>query len=231
MGRRYIYPPYPDQRSKVHPDQLAYLDRTGHWLCQRKFGGSRAVVKVRPGDGACEVWDRHGGTFATLSLTAGLRDCLLGLRLPADEYWLDGEWLQHKAKVAATGRQAVTETIVLFDVLYAGRYLIQSTQQERLDILAEICDLPTRPEPGGRALQVAAVGSAQVWMAETFPDDFEYRFYEFVDSDDDGNDRHPEIEGVVLRHRNFRLTNPGFREYRVKGDVLRCRKPGTARTF
>lgn len=231
MGRRYIYPPYPDQRSKIHPDQLARLDRTGHWLCQRKFGGSRAVIKVRQADGVCEVWDRHGGSFATLSLTTGLRDCLLSLRLPAEEYWLDGEWLQHKAKVAATGRQAVTETIVLFDVLYAGEYLSRPPQQERLDILAGICDLPTRHEPGGRALSVAAVGSAQVWMAETFSDDFEYRFYEYVDDDDQGNDRHPEIEGVVLRHRGFRLVNPGFRQYRVKGDVLRCRKPGTARTF
>lgn len=231
MGRAYIYPPYPDQANKIAPDQLASLDRTKQWVCQRKFGGSRAVIKLQKDPDVCEVFDRHGGRFVTLTLTGGLQECLLGLNLkPGVEYWLDGEWLDKKAKVARTGKQAVQETIVLFDILYAGRYLTAETQVQRLALLDDLAPAAAL-EPGRRAWAVAGAGTAQLWRAEVFETDFEYRFYEFYELDGRGEDLHPEIEGVILRRRGFRLSNPGFTEYRVRGDVLRCRKPGTVRNF
>ena len=234
--REYIFPPYPNQKAKIPPEDLPRIEAQSSHVCQRKFGGSRAVVKVvKAGKGRgdeVELFDRHGGRFVTLDLTQGLRECFLGLNLePGVEYWLDGEYLDKKAKLAS-GNQAVTETIVLFDILFAGRYLSQPSQLERIDLLAEVCHHPTQLEEGQRALLVAQVGSGQLWMAETFKDEFEYHFYEFYEFDAQKNDLHPEIEGVVLRNKQFRLLNPGFEQYRVQGtQVIRCRKAATARRF
>lgn len=226
----YLYPPYPSPASKIPPVDLGRFEATKRYVAQRKFNGSRTGVRVYREE--VSVHDRHGGNLVSVPLTDSMRECVLSLNLNPDiGYWLDGEFLHKKAKVASTNQQAAKDTLALFDVLFAGRYLNQENQLTRLDLLAEICHHPTQQEPKGRALQVVNKGSSHIWMAETFYDDFEYHFYEFYDYDDNGGDLHPEIEGIVLKNKGFMLRNLGAKKYSVKGDVVRCRKPDKVRQF
>jgi hypothetical protein len=174
------------------------------------------------------LFDRHGGSFVTLSLNENLKFLLLNsLKIRRGvEYWLDGEFLDKKAKSAVTGKQTVTNTIVLFDLLFAGRYLSTESQIDRLDRLHQLCDTPRSQESKNRALLVGKDRDSQLWLAEHWENDFEYRFYEFYDYDTKGNDLFPEIEGLILRKKTFKLTNLGFQKYRVPGlQIVRCRKP------
>ena len=227
----YIYPPYPRQSSKIPPKDLSRFEETGRWVAQRKFGGSRVGVRVYREQ--VKLADRHGGNLVSIPLTDTMRECLLSLNLdPNVCYWLDGEFLHKKAKVALTDEQAAKNTIVLFDVLYIGRHLTTETQLDRLDLLAKICNNPTALEPvKQRALQVVTVKESHIWMAETFYKDFEDRFYDFYEYDDQRRDLYPEIEGLVLRNKLFRLKNTGVRKYSLNGEVIRCRKPTKTRNF
>lgn len=226
----YIYPPYPSPSSKIPPSELEAFERTKRWVVQRKFNGSRTGVRVYRED--VSVYDRHGGNLISIPLTDSMKECVLSLNLKPDVgYWLDGEFLHKKAKVASTDQQAAKDTLVLFDVLYLGRYLNREDQLTRLDLLADICHHPTEHESKERALQVVSKGSSHIWMAETFNNDFEYLFYQFYDYDERGNDLHPEIEGVVLRNKQFVLKNLGAKKYSLNGEVVRCRKRGKVRNF
>jgi ATP-dependent DNA ligase len=104
--------------------------------------------------------------------------------------------------------------IVLFDVLVIGKHLFCGpTLEERLKMLSEICGKPVQREPGhGIALLV----SENIWMAETFVDNFKDRFAEFAGLD--------EIEGLVLKLKGSRLDNLGKKEHDVNWQI-RCRKP------
>ena len=227
----YIYPPYPKQSSKISPRDLSRFEATGRWVAQRKFGGSRVGVRIYRKN--IKLFDRHGGNLISIPLTDTMRECLLSLNLdPNTCYWLDGEFLHNKAKIASTDEQAAKDTIVLFDILYAARHLTTETQLERLDLLTKICNNPIELEPvKRRALQVVSVKGSHIWMAETFHSDFEDRFYDFYEYDDQRRDLYPEIEGVVLRNKQFRLKNTGAAKYSLSGEVIRCRKPTKTRNF
>jgi hypothetical protein len=138
------------------------------------------------------------------------------------EYVLDGELLHTKAKYKATGKQAAQNVIVLFDILYAGKYLTIPTNMERLAMLQEVAP-PVEMEPKKRALLVAKEGESQVWLAETFHDDFSYRYWEMYDFDQYGNDKYPEIEGLMLKQKDAKNTSIGTRPNDVSW-MLRCRK-------
>lgn len=220
----YIFPPYPSPKSKIAPHLLNEYEKTGLYVVQYKFGGSRAVIQVILPN-SVKLFDRHGNQFSTLLLTPEMKENFLSLNLCENrEYWLDGEFLDKKAKIKGTGKQAVKNTIVLFDVLFAEKSLSQKNQLERLDILKNICHNPQRLEPKKRAFQVCAKNNSNIWMAQTFFNDFEYHFYNFFELDETKNDMYPEIEGLILRHKNFKLENLGTKEYKVKGNVIRCRK-------
>lgn len=227
---QYIYPPYPNRASKISPLDLDQFEQTGRWLVQRKYNGSRTGVRVYREK--VSVHDRHGGSLVSMPLTETMKECVLSLNLNPDVgYWLDGEFLGKKAKVALTQQQAAKDTLVLYDILFMGRHLNQENQQTRLDLLSKICNHPTEHEPKKRALQVVNKESSHIWMAETFDKEFEYRFYEFVDEDEQGRDLHPEIEGIVLRNKQFILRNAGVKQYSLKGEVIRCRKRDKVRAF
>ena len=113
-------------------------------------------------------------------------------------------------------------TIVLFDLLFAGVYLASMSAEKRLEELAGCCG-PTQPEERGRALVVKQVGESNLWLAESFDDDFLFHFDEFWDDDEGGNDKWPEIEGLILRRRDGLLLS-GDRLQDVEW-MLRCRKP------
>jgi len=155
-----------------------------------------------------------------------MKKCFLALDIdPKQEYIFDGELLHTKAVLQATGQQAAKNTIVLFDLLWAGNYLLNWSFEERYNLLAKLCYNPTELEPKKRGLVVVTSGESQLWLAEVFKDDFEYHYYEMYEFDTAGNDKYPEIEGLVLKMKGSasRLIKLGQKKYDVDW-MMRCRK-------
>jgi len=206
---KVIFPPRP--KSKIHPNDLAYYESQGKWVCQRKFNGTRNLLHITP-EGELSVYSRYGKphSHSKFVLQKSFRDEILSSLIleKGKEYWLDSELLN---KQVDAGKQ-----FVLYDVLQAGRYFFGSpNQMERLEILKQICGDPQDLEPGGIALQI----SPRLWMAQTWNDHFVDRFNESL--------KNPVLEGLVLRKRDSTLDHFGDKEYETT-NVIRCRKPFAA---
>lgn len=211
----YFFPPHPGPKAKLTRVALPSVN-TCVWLAQLKYNGTHVVVWT---DGKkCEIRDRKNNFLTLYRLTQEMESMILSL-YAGKELVLDGEVLHTKAK--RNGRQAVTNTIVLFDVLHEGT-VCQKTTEERLQDLNRICKFPKDNEPGGRGKLVASCGNSHLWMAETFTSDFQYQFDMFFDFDASGKDRFPEIEGLMLKMKSGTL-GTGVREYDVDW-IVRCRK-------
>jgi len=185
---RILCPPRP--RGKLDPlHELSRFDQSGKWLAQRKFNGIRTLLWVGP-NGEIKLYDRYLKPH-NYSLTSRQSSLILNnLNVEqGQEYWFDGEHLHAKTR-------SIKDTLVLFDVLWAGRFLFGMTQIDRLNLLASLCGNPTRLEPGGRAIE-AGKG---LWMAEIFDTNFMTHYQEALDSD--------WCEGLVLRQRLSKLDTP-----------------------
>lgn len=208
-----LYPPHP--ALKISSDKLSRYEASGKWVAQRKFNGTHVLLYVSP-ERDVTILTRHGTPPKLFSLTDQHKEQILSLNLqPGKDYWLDGELLDHKTK-----SKDYKGKIVLFDVLHAGKYLInQPDQIGRLNLLSEICRHPGELEPNfGIALRV----TEDVWMAETWTNEFERHFEEFLHLD--------EIEGLVLRRSKSVLESFGQKEYDVSW-MVRCRKPHPGGTY
>lgn len=204
MPVKIIFPPRP--KGRILPSDLPYYEQSGKWLAQRKFRGSRAVIHISP-EGNVTLGNRHGESFARFSLTKDHRDQFLnGLNIQKGmEYWFDGE-LMNKDKNS-------TNEIILFDILQAGRYFFNSpTQQERLDILSEICGNPIKLCSSSIAYEV----TPKIWLAQIFLENFAERFQEAMPN--------KQLEGLVLRKKNSAIDNLGQKLYETS-NLVRCRKP------
>lgn len=201
-----LYPPRP--KGRILPTQLGGYEKTGKWLVQRKFNGTRILLNVK--GGKIGILNRHGEPPKLFSLSATHRAEILSLNLdPAKEYWFDGELLDHK-----TITPAFKGRIVLFDILQAGDYFFGSPNlEDRYDLLKNICRNPTDLEPN---LGIALQATPNIWLAQNFYENFESRFQDFLE--------HPEIEGCVLKQKKSCIDNLGKKEYEV-GWQIRCRKP------
>ena len=203
MTIRIIYPPRP--KGKMSHVDLAYYEKSGKWIAQRKFRGSRCVIYISV-DRQVICGNRHGAEFVRFKFDASYKEELLDvLNLEEGQsYWLDGE-LMNKDKNA-------TNEIIFFDVLQAGRYFFGGpSQMDRLDILKRICGHPQKKCTQNIALEV----SKRFWMAETFEHGFLERFNESLHSEN--------LEGLVLRKKDSALDNFGIREYETT-NLVRCRK-------
>lgn len=203
---KILFPPHPD--TKIPPSALSQYEASGKWVAQRKFNGTHIVLNVTP-DRKVGILTRHGTPPKLFSLSQSHINQILSLNLePGLEYWLNGELLDHK-----TTDPRYKGKLVFFDVLQAGPYLYRTkTQMERVELLANICRNPQTLEPAnGIALQV----TQDLYMAETFTENFVQRFQDHIKTD--------EIEGLILRKRNSTLDNFGRTEYQVSW-ILRCRK-------
>jgi hypothetical protein len=212
----YIYPPRP--KTRIPPGDLPKFEKSGDWVVQRKFKGTRNLVHICP-NGRVEFWGRHGERHKQWTPTKEIESQVLAIDLQqGSEYWLDSELLHNK--VSAATDPYLKNRIVLFDVLMVGRYLVGSPDQmTRLAMLKAVCRNPNKLEPNhGIALQV----SENLWMAETFERDFSQHFQEIIHL--------PEIEGLVLRKRNSVIDNFGTVEYETSWQI-RCRKPEQAYQF
>lgn len=217
---RFLFPPHPQKGLKTTPQALHYYEKL--WVAQRKFNGSHAIIWIHKDQ--VEIRNRLGEPFSNYRMTNGMRNCFLHcLNRDYDkEYVLDGEVLHTKAKLHHKQRQAAENTIVLFDVLYAGKYLTTLTTLERIALLTSIAP-PEQPEPKKRAQLVCTEEESQIWLAETFTEEFSYRFWEFYEYDDNGNDLYPEIEGLILKKKDAKNTGLGTKPNEADW-LIRCRK-------
>lgn len=126
--------------------------------------------------------------------------------LKDEEYWLDGELLHLRAKV-----DGIRDTVVLYDVLQAGKYLFGVNQMARLSILKDICRYPNQFVDRKLALKI----TDSLWLAEFWESDFLQHFNESKDSE--------VLEGLVLKKKNSSLDNAGNKPYDVDWQI-RCRK-------
>jgi len=201
-----LYPPRPKGRMRF--SELPGYEKTGQWLAQRKFNGTRTLVYVNGDD--VRLQSREGdGKHERFQLSQSLKEEILLLDLDrSKEYWLDGEILDSKTK-----NLAYKDKIVFFDILQEGEYFFGApTLLERYEILNRICRYPQEKEPGGLALK----STENLWLAENFFSDFIGRFHDFIDRD--------EIEGLVLKKRNSVIDNIGAKYYEIHWQI-RCRKP------
>ena len=202
-----LYPPRPHNAARLKSHNLLEYEKSGNWVAQYKFNGTRNVVNIKP-NGKVEFWNRHGTHHKQYNPTDEIIKEFRSLNLEkGKEYWLDGELLHAKTK-------NIKGKIVVYDVLFAGKYFFGGPPQiERLEILKNICGNPQKLEPKhGIALQV----SNDIWMAETFDKDFLKHYEKHIHTD--------EIEGLVLRRKDGVILSLGTKEYDVDWQ-LRCRKP------
>lgn len=208
-----LYPPSP--KSKTHPGALDEYEKSGKWIAQRKFNGTRVVIHVSA-DRELTILTRHGKPPKLFSLSDSHKRQILSLNMePGKEYWFDGELLDHKTK-----SKEYKKKIVLFDVLQAGRYLMNKPDQVgRIELLSKICGNPTDLEPNSG---IALLVTEDIWMAETWKSGFKRHFDELLPLD--------EIEGLMLRKAESSLDNFGQKEYEVSW-MVRCRKPHPGGTY
>lgn len=203
---KILYPPHPN--IKIQSFKLNEYEKSGKWVAQRKFNGTNVVVYIST-DRKIHILTRHGTPPKLFSLSSSHVDQILSLNLESGkDYWLNGELLDHKTK-----SKEYKKKIIFFDVLHAGRYLIRSANQiSRLQMLNEICKNPQNTEKNGIALEV----SEDIWMAQSWQDNFEQHYKEFLHMD--------EIEGLVLRRKDSFIDNFGQKEYDAPW-IVKCRKP------
>lgn len=203
---KILFPPHPNIR--IPFSKLAEYEKSGNWVAQRKFNGTNIVIYVSA-DRKIHILTRHGTAPKLFSLSKSHIDQILSLNLEkGKDYWFNGELLDHKTK-----NEHYKKKIVLFDVLHAGKYLINSlNQSKRLELLNNICHNVTNLEEKGIALKV----SNDIWLAENWKNDFENHYKEFINFD--------EIEGLILRKSNSVISNFGQKEYDVSW-IVKCRKP------
>ncbi len=209
----FLFPPRP--LSKILPARLPQYAKAP-WLAQPKYNGTRNLIHVYP-DGTVKAWMRQGEPHKQWEMSDEIKEQILSLELEkGQEYWFDSELLHNK-----TTTKHYKNRIVLFDVLWAGRYLFKRPSlQGRYDLLCRICGNPTKRETqNGIAISV----SKNLWLAPMIqPADFQQAYNEFLHLD--------EIEGLVLKKANSSLDNFGRKYYEV-GWQLRCRKPHKNYTF
>jgi hypothetical protein len=208
-----LYPPRP--KGKLLPGRLAEYEKTGKWVAQRKFNGTRTLIYVSENK-EVSVLTRHGGGHSKFATTEGFISQVLSLDLEAGKsYWFDGELMHSRTKDVNYKNK-----VVLFDILQAGHYLFNSPDQmKRLEMLAAICRHPVEYEP---AHQLALKVTDDIWLAEVFENRFVERFQEAMPIE--------EIEGLVLRKRDSVIDHLGGVEYEVTWQQ-RVRKPGKSYDF
>ena len=200
-----LYPPHPNIRITVQ--KLSEYEKSGKWVAQRKFNGTNIVIYISA-DRKVSVLTRHGTAPKLFSLSKSHIDQILSLNLEkGKDYWLNGELLDHKTK-----SDYYKKKIILFDVLHAGKYLINVSQSDRLQLLNSICKNSIGLEESGIAIKV----TQDIWMAQSWKSDFKVHYKEFLDCD--------EIEGLVLRKLDSVISNFGQKEHDVSW-IVKCRKP------
>jgi hypothetical protein len=201
-----MFPPRP--KSRIRPVELPRWERQGGWAIQRKFNGTRTLIHVTPSL-KVEAWRPGKKSHLQWVISPEIINQVLSLNIErGKEYWFDGELMNNK-----TSNSTYKNKIIFFDIIQAGRYFFKSPDLlGRQKLLFEICGNPvTLEDSRGIALKV----TNNIWLAETFFDNFTDRWKDFIDFD--------EIEGLVLKRMKSTIDNLGNKEYDVDWQI-RCRK-------
>jgi hypothetical protein len=211
---KFYFPPHPGPKQKIRREDLPQYEKLGRYFAQRKFNGVHSVIHVF--DDTVEMWDRRGARQTLYTLTSSMIELFMSLNIKHDKHYVfAGELLHTKAKSKITGNQAAINTIVFFDVLFAERYLNEESNVQRQTILKDICYNESQISQGcyrlenkSRAFVVAANSESNLWLAKNFPDDFLFHFDEMFEFHPrTGEDKFPEIEGLILREKGGKLTS------------------------
>jgi ATP-dependent DNA ligase len=201
-----MFPPRPKHR--IRPVELPEYENEGDWVAQRKFNGTRTLIHVTE---KFEVEAFRPGREPHLQwrISEDIKNQVRSLNIErGKEYWFDGELLNNKTETSE-----YKDKIVLWDILQAGAYFFNSPDLlGRYKKLQTICGNPKEYEPHNK---IALKVTQNIWLAETFHEDFENRYKEIIQLD--------EIEGLVLKRANSKLKNWGTKKYEVSWQ-LRCRK-------
>lgn len=202
------FPPRP--KDKINPVHLPAYEQQGRWVVQRKFNGQHVVVHIAA-DKKVSIYGRMQKLPENFTPSQNLLQQIANLNLePELEYWLDGELLDAKTK-----NPAYKNKIIFFDILQHGKYLFPAgpTFQERMGMVDKICGKPSRLESNAG---IALVVTPDVWMAETWDENFVARYQELLTLD--------EIEGLILKDKTSRIDSRGLGYYETSW-LIRCRKP------
>jgi len=206
-----LYPPHPVV--KILPKSLEKYEKTNKWIAQRKFNGTNILVHIDR-DKNINLLTRHGTPPKLFNLTKDHKKEILSLNLEDKEYWINGELLDHKTK-----NKKYKGKIVLFDIIYLDKHLILTNQEDRLQILRNICRNPQFVENNSK---IAIEVTDNIWLAEDWNSDFNFHYKEFLELD--------EIEGLILRKRKSLIDNFGSKPYDVSW-MVKCRKPHAGGTY
>ncbi|OFZ17963.1 MAG: hypothetical protein A2X94_08710 [Bdellovibrionales bacterium GWB1_55_8] len=215
VSARLIYPPHP--AITWRPERL---DELKGYVAQYKYDDWRILVYFVPGAGV-QLFGRRKAPLPRYRPPEQMLRELNALPVTRDKLQvLDGGLLHYK-----TSR--IKDTLVFWDILiHDGRYLLGTTYRERYDLLTRILGTPVEPvslsyadEASGvrKDIVIATRASRHIWLAHLLQGDFQRHFREAAPL--------PEIEGLVLKDPNARLT----RAHRAESNAswqIRARKPG-----
>jgi hypothetical protein len=212
---KVLYPPRP--KSKITPDQLLTYEQRGDCCVQYKYNGTRSLFYI-PTDHSLSgtfMINRHGQFHKQFVPNKNFLNQVLSLNLEkGKDYWLDGELLHAK-----TVNPIYKSRVVLYDVLYCGKYLHNKNYKQRLEMLNDICRNPKELEPNQK---IALTVTPNIWLAPTFYNNFLNRYNDLIQYD--------EIEGVVVKMLNSFLD--GFGQKQVESSwLIRCRKPHSSGSY
>jgi ATP-dependent DNA ligase len=198
-----MFPPRPSTSIKAE-----HIGDYPGWLAQRKFNGTRTTVFIDPA-GDVHLRNRQREEHRAYKVTDEMIESCRALPLERGAWHvLDGELLHSKTK-------AIKDRVVLFDLLvHDSKYLLGTTYRDRLDLLDYSLGEPDEYEDES-GHQLAFRVNGNLWLAETFTDEFERHFRELLALD--------EIEGLVLKDPGGKLT-AGVTEKNNEGWQIRVRK-------
>jgi len=198
---KYIFPPRPATKST--PSSLKTYERMG-FIAQPKLNGSCGVLFLKSSTEA-KLMGRHKNTFARETLS---KEDLGSLHRGSGFTVLVGEYL-NKSKKGFNGKPMIG--FVVFDILvHNGKHLINSTFQERQDLLDSLYS------PIGSFDDYVYPIGPSTYRVKNFVNNFDNTWKSIVNID--------VYEGFVLKRPDGKLDN-GLRESNNTGWQLKIRKP------
>jgi len=207
---RVLFPPRP--KGKMDPLlELDNYDKQGTYIAQRKYNGTRTLVWIPPEQDRIVLYDRYGEVNNYQFAPNIQKEILSSLRLEKIEYWFDGELLHYKTK-------NIKDTLVLFDILWAGKFLFGMNQMKRIELLNwTIAANNLRVGESYPKNELGDQVCPGVILSEIFVGDFMKRYEESFDLD--------WCEGLVLRQKDSILDCACAKIDDTVKWQKRCRKP------
>lgn len=205
---KFIYPPRAE--SKIGYTQLEQYDN-GEYVAQVKYNGSCCNVFLIPGE-SVRVINRHNEPKTRVDKSIDFASLMQEKPMV-----LSGE-LMDKSKKGEDGKPIVG--FIIWDaIVYNGKMLIDSTFEERLDLLESL--FPTvRSAVTSKGLEsydhLSLTAYTGIYKAPTYLNGFSELYEDVIKTD--------AYEGLLIKKRSAKLQY-GFNEKNNSGWQLKVRKP------